>query len=116
MKKNKDTKPNTQLDKSIDLLKNKLSKSDLQFSENDISLILKELEKYRDLPESDPKIYNQTHPSVISKPEESYCKEIINHMSEIVWILGKEGKFVNVSQRAIDVLGYTKEELLTMSP
>jgi len=47
--------------------------------------------------------------------EEEY-KQLINSMSETVWVINFEGKFVEVNAAAVKQLGYSREELLTMGP
>jgi len=47
--------------------------------------------------------------------EEEY-KQLINNMSETVWVINFEGKFVEVNDAAVKQLGYSREELLTMGP
>jgi PAS domain S-box-containing protein len=47
--------------------------------------------------------------------EEEY-KQLINSMSETVWVINFEGKFVEVNDAAVKQLGYSREELLTMGP
>jgi two-component system cell cycle sensor histidine kinase/response regulator CckA len=47
--------------------------------------------------------------------EEEY-KQLINSMSETVWVINFEGKFAEVNDAAVKKLGYSREELLTMGP
>jgi PAS domain S-box-containing protein len=43
-------------------------------------------------------------------------REIINGMNDTVWVIGFDGKFVDVNERAIEIFGYSREELLSMGP
>jgi len=45
--------------------------------------------------------------------EEEYEK-LINGMNETVFVISFEGKFIEVNDTAVEVLGYSREELLTM--
>jgi PAS domain S-box-containing protein len=47
--------------------------------------------------------------------EEEY-KNLINGMNDTAFVIDFNGKFVEVNERAIEVLGYTREELLKMGP
>lgn len=41
---------------------------------------------------------------------------LINGMNETVWVIGFNGKFIDVNHAAVEKLGYTREELLSMGP
>jgi PAS domain S-box-containing protein len=43
-------------------------------------------------------------------------REMINGMNDTVWVIGFDGKFVDVNETAVKVLGYSREELLSMGP
>ncbi|MFW6116951.1 MAG: PAS domain S-box protein [Thermoproteota archaeon] len=43
-------------------------------------------------------------------------KELINWMNDTVWVIDLEGNFVDVNDAAVEVLGYSREELLSMGP
>jgi PAS domain S-box-containing protein len=47
--------------------------------------------------------------------EKNY-REIINGMNETAWVIGFDGKFVDVNDAAVKALGYSREELLSMGP
>ena len=47
--------------------------------------------------------------------EEKY-RELINRMNETVWVIDLDAKFIDVNDAAIKVLGYSREELLSMGP
>lgn len=42
--------------------------------------------------------------------------ELFEHASDAIFVLSEQGKFIAVNQTACDYLGYTKDELLHMSP
>jgi len=50
------------------------------------------------------------------KERERECKNLINGMNETVFVINFEGKFIEVNDTAVEVLGYSREELLTMGP
>jgi PAS domain S-box-containing protein len=43
-------------------------------------------------------------------------REMINGMNDTVWVIGFDGKFIDVNETAVKVLGYSGEELLSMGP
>jgi diguanylate cyclase (GGDEF)-like protein/PAS domain S-box-containing protein len=43
-------------------------------------------------------------------------REMINGMNDTVWVIGFDGKFVDVNETVVKVLGYSREELLSMGP
>ncbi|MCW4016526.1 MAG: PAS domain S-box protein [Candidatus Bathyarchaeota archaeon] len=47
--------------------------------------------------------------------EENY-RELINGMNDTAWVIGFDSKFIDVNDAAVRVLGYSKEELLSMGP
>jgi PAS domain S-box-containing protein len=47
--------------------------------------------------------------------EETY-RALINGMNDTAWVIDLDGKFVDVNAAAVKVLGYSREELLTMGP
>jgi diguanylate cyclase (GGDEF)-like protein/PAS domain S-box-containing protein len=47
--------------------------------------------------------------------EEKY-RELINGMNDTAWVIDFNGKFIDVNNAAVEVLGYSREELLTMGP
>ncbi|MCW4046672.1 MAG: PAS domain S-box protein [Candidatus Bathyarchaeota archaeon] len=51
----------------------------------------------------------------IKESEEKY-RELINKMNENVWVIDFDGKFIDVNDAAVKVLGYSKDELLRMGP
>ena len=48
------------------------------------------------------------------KESEKKYKSIINAMKDMVWVIDFEGTFVDVNDTAVEVLGYSREELLSM--
>lgn len=48
----------------------------------------------------------------LSESEKNY-RELINGMNETVWVIDFNGKLLEVNNTAVNVLGYSKEELLT---
>lgn len=51
----------------------------------------------------------------LRKSEETY-RNLIDNMSETVWVIDFNGKFLDVNQTACELLQYSREELLTMGP
>jgi len=49
----------------------------------------------------------------LSASEETY-RELINGMNETVWVIDFNGDLIDVNNTAIELLGYSKEELLTI--
>jgi len=47
--------------------------------------------------------------------EEEY-KKLMNGMNDTAFVISFEGKFIEVNDTAVEVLGYSREELLTMGP
>ncbi len=43
-------------------------------------------------------------------------RELINGMTDTVWVIDFDGKFIDVNDAAVEVLGYSREELLSMGP
>jgi PAS domain S-box-containing protein len=50
------------------------------------------------------------------KEREQECKNLINGMNDTAFVINFEGKFVEVNETAVEVLGYSREELLDMGP
>jgi diguanylate cyclase (GGDEF)-like protein/PAS domain S-box-containing protein len=51
----------------------------------------------------------------LRESEEKY-RELINGMHDMVWVIDFKGNFIDVNNAAVDVLGYSREELLSMGP
>jgi PAS domain S-box-containing protein/putative nucleotidyltransferase with HDIG domain len=51
----------------------------------------------------------------LRESEEKY-RELINGMNDTAWIIDFEGNFIDVNNAAVEVLGYSREELLSMGP
>jgi PAS domain S-box-containing protein len=51
----------------------------------------------------------------IKESEEKY-RELINGMNDTAWVIDLDAKFIDVNDTAVKVLGYSKEELLSMGP
>lgn len=51
----------------------------------------------------------------LKKSEEKY-RELINGMNDSVWVMDLEGNIVDVNTAAVNQLGYSKDELLSMKP
>jgi PAS domain S-box-containing protein len=47
--------------------------------------------------------------------EEKY-RELINGMNDTAWVIDFDAKFIDVNDTAVKVLGYSREELLSMGP
>ncbi|MCJ7721247.1 PAS domain S-box protein, partial [Candidatus Bathyarchaeota archaeon] len=43
-------------------------------------------------------------------------RDLINAMNDKVWVIDFDGKFIDVNDAAVKVLGYSREELLSMGP
>jgi diguanylate cyclase (GGDEF)-like protein/PAS domain S-box-containing protein len=52
---------------------------------------------------------------VLRRSEEKY-RELINGMNDTAWVIDFNGKFIDVNDAAVEVLGYSREELLAMGP
>jgi two-component system cell cycle sensor histidine kinase/response regulator CckA len=52
---------------------------------------------------------------VLRESEEKY-RELINGMNDTAWVIDFEGNFIDVNNAAVEVLGYSREELLSMGP
>ena len=50
------------------------------------------------------------------KDSEEKYRELINGMNDTAWVIGFDGKFIDVNDAAVKVLGYSREELLSMGP
>ncbi|MBC7131240.1 PAS domain-containing sensor histidine kinase [Candidatus Bathyarchaeota archaeon] len=50
------------------------------------------------------------------KESEATYRGIINGMNDTAWVIGFDGKFIDVNEAAVKVLGYSREELLNMGP
>ena len=53
--------------------------------------------------------------AALKASEEKY-REIINAMNDTAWVLDFNGNFIDVNDAAVDVMGYSREELLGMGP
>jgi len=51
----------------------------------------------------------------LRESEEKY-RELINGMNDTAWVIDFDGKFIDVNDAAVKVLGYSREELLSMGP
>jgi len=51
----------------------------------------------------------------IEESEKKYRK-LINGMTDTAWVIGLDGKFIDLNDAAVKVLGYSREELLNMGP
>jgi PAS domain S-box-containing protein len=61
-------------------------------------------------------ITQQRQAARVSKENEKRYQEIINGMNDTVWVIGFDGKFVDVNDAAVKLMGYSREELLSMGP
>jgi PAS domain S-box-containing protein len=50
------------------------------------------------------------------RESEERFREILNGMSDTAWVINFEGKFIDVNHAAVQLLGYSREELLSMGP
>ncbi|MEM2393423.1 MAG: PAS domain S-box protein [Candidatus Bathyarchaeia archaeon] len=51
----------------------------------------------------------------LRESEETY-RALLNGMNDTAWVIGFDGKFIDVNEAAVRVLGYSREELLRMGP
>lgn len=51
----------------------------------------------------------------LRKSEEKY-RELINGMNDTAWVIDFKGNFIDVNDAAVKILGYSREELLSMGP
>ena len=51
----------------------------------------------------------------LRESEEKY-RALINGMLDTIWVVNFDGRFIDANRAATDVLGYTREEILTMGP
>ncbi|MCS7119784.1 MAG: PAS domain S-box protein [Nitrososphaerota archaeon] len=51
----------------------------------------------------------------LHESEETY-RALINGMNDTAWVIGFDGKFIDVNDAAVRVLGYSRDELLKMGP
>ncbi|MCS7114769.1 MAG: PAS domain S-box protein [Nitrososphaerota archaeon] len=51
----------------------------------------------------------------LRESEETY-RALLNGMNDTAWVIGFDGKFIDVNDAAVRVLGYSREELLNMGP
>jgi PAS domain S-box-containing protein len=51
----------------------------------------------------------------LQESEEKY-RELINGMNDTAWVIDFKGNFVDVNNAAVKILGYSREELLSMGP
>jgi PAS domain S-box-containing protein len=51
----------------------------------------------------------------LKESEEKY-RDLINGMNDTAWVINFEGKFIDANNAAVAVLGYSREELLSMGP
>ncbi|MCB0195441.1 MAG: PAS domain S-box protein [Anaerolineae bacterium] len=50
------------------------------------------------------------------RESEAKYRALINGMRDTVWVINFEGKFIDTNSAAAEILGYSREELLTMGP
>ena len=50
------------------------------------------------------------------KEREREYKNLINGMNDTAFVISFEGKFIEINERAVEVLGYSRKELLKMGP
>lgn len=51
----------------------------------------------------------------LRESEEKY-RALVNGMRDTVWVIDFEGNFIDVNSAAVEILGYSREELLAMGP
>lgn len=68
------------------------------------------------LVESFVDISEQKKAEKILRESEGIYRAIINGMNDTVWVIDFNGKFIDVNDAAVRVLGYSREELLKMGP
>jgi len=58
------------------------------------------------------------HKNMLDKLHESETtyRDLFNGMNESAWVISFDGKFIDLNDTAVNVLGYSKEELLSMGP
>jgi PAS domain S-box-containing protein len=50
------------------------------------------------------------------RASEAKYRELINRMNDTAWVIGLDGKFMDANDAATRVLGYSREELISMGP
>jgi PAS domain S-box-containing protein len=50
------------------------------------------------------------------KARESEYKTLVDGMNDTVFVIGFDGRFIEVNNTAVEVLGYSREELLSLGP
>jgi len=50
------------------------------------------------------------------RQNEGKYRGLIDIMNDTAWIIGFDGKFIDVNERAVEVFGYSREEFLSMRP
>jgi PAS domain S-box-containing protein len=58
---------------------------------------------------------NKRIEEALRESEEAY-RALINSMNDTAWVIGFDGKFIDVNDAAVRVLGYSREEFLNMGP
>ncbi|MGB9854096.1 MAG: PAS domain S-box protein [Candidatus Bathyarchaeales archaeon] len=58
---------------------------------------------------------NKKAEEALRESEEAY-RALINGMNDTAWVIGFDGKFIDVNDAAVKVLGYSREEFLKMGP
>ncbi|MCB0164877.1 MAG: PAS domain S-box protein [Anaerolineae bacterium] len=51
----------------------------------------------------------------LRESEEKY-RALVNGMRDTVWVIDFDGNFIDINSAAVEILGYSREELLTMGP
>ncbi len=84
---------------------------DVEIKANNIELDNKRLIQgaFRDITE------RKKAEEALRESEEKY-RELLNGMNDTAWVIDFDGKFVDVNDAAVKVLGYSREELLSMGP
>jgi len=50
------------------------------------------------------------------RESEKKYREMINGLNDTIWVIDFDGNFIDVNDAAVEVLGYSREELLSMGP
>jgi PAS domain S-box-containing protein len=61
-------------------------------------------------------ITERKHMEEVLQDSEKKYRELINGMKDTAWVIDFEGNFIDVNDAAVEVLGYSREELLAMGP
>ncbi len=61
-------------------------------------------------------ITERKHTEMKLRESEEKYRKLINGMRDTAWVIDFNGNFIDVNNAAVEILGYTREELLSMGP